>query len=243
MLPATLTDLDDLVERRVFFGHQSVGGNILDGVRELLQETTHTWPIVGLDAVPATGGALIHAPVGANQQPLTKCDDFRRLVDGPLAGGIDIAVLKFCYIDIEPTTDYAALCDHYRVTLEELADRHPATVFVAATVPLGHAEGGLGVRVRELLGRPNRAKLRNLARHAFNERLRQSWTISPIFDLARAESTAPDGRRDTFTYHGATSEHLVGAYTDDGGHLNELGRRAVAGAFLHALADAWRARR
>ncbi|HTM34251.1 MAG TPA: hypothetical protein VL263_23230 [Vicinamibacterales bacterium] len=238
MSAAPMADLDTLVNRRVFFGHQSVGANILDGVRDLLNDAGRNWPIIELGADSPTGGALMHAKVGTNQQPLTKCDDFRRIIDERLRGEVDVAVLKFCYIDIEPTTDYAMLCDRYRATLEELAARHPNTVFVPATVPLGHAKRGLDILAREMLGRANQAKLKNLARHAFNERLRQSWTISPLFDLARAEATAADGTRDTFTYRGSASENLVGSYTDDGGHLNTTGRRAVAAAFLQTLAAA-----
>jgi hypothetical protein len=243
MTSALMTDFDDLRERRVFFGHQSVGGNILDGVRDLLRDNGRDWPIVELGPPPPAGGALIHARVGANQQPLSKCEDFRRTIDEGRAGAVDVAVLKFCYIDIEPTTDYAVVCDRYRATLEDLARRHPSTVFVAATVPLGHAKRGADVRVRELLGRPNQAKLKNLARHAFNERLRQSWTTAPLFDLARAEATGPDGEHDTFTYRGETSENLVASYTDDGGHLNASGRRAVAAEFVRTLAAAVRGRR
>jgi hypothetical protein len=232
------TDLNELTGRRVFFAHQSVGENIVDGVRDLLKSSSHAWPIVTLDDIPPAGGALIHAKVGTNERPLTKCDDFRRLLEGQLRGQVDIAVLKFCYVDIEPTTDYASLCDRYRATLEELAERHPATVFVPVTAPLCHAKRGFGVLAREMLGRTNQAKVRNLARHAFNERLRQSWTGSPVFDLARAEATAPDGACETFSYRGGTSENLVGAYTDDGCHLNSIGGRVVAAAFLRSLAAA-----
>lgn len=240
MTSPSAADLDELIARRVFFGHQSVGANILDGVRDLLREAGRNWPIVELGAEPASGGALLHANVGTNQQPLAKCDDFRRIIDERLRGQVDLAVLKFCYVDIEPTTDYAVLCDRYRATLKQLGGRHPDTVFVPSTVPLGHAKRGLDVRVREMLGRTNQAKLKNQARHAFNERLRQSWTISPLFDVARAEATAPDGTRNTFTYQGTTAENLVGEYTDDGGHLNAAGRRVVAAAFLQTLAAAAR---
>jgi hypothetical protein len=240
MTAGSTSDIDNLIKRRVFFGHQSVGANILDGVRDLLNDAGRNWPIVELGSSVPAGGALIHAKVGTNQQPLTKCEDFRGIIDERLSGEVDIAVLKFCYIDIEPTTDYAMLCDRYRATLEDLAARHPTTVFVPVTVPLGHAKRGLDVLARELLGRANQAKLKNLARHAFNERLRQSWTRSPLFDLARAEATAADGTRDTFTYRGSTSENLVGSYTDDGGHLNTTGRRVVAAAFLKTLAAARR---
>jgi lysophospholipase L1-like esterase len=94
-----------------------------------------------------------------------------------------------------------------------------------------------------MLGRPNHGKLTNIARHRFNDWLRQGWTISPLFDLAASEATRPDGSRETFTYRGATAENLVAAYTDDGGHLNADGRRAVAAAFLRTLAAALRSRR
>jgi hypothetical protein len=243
MTPVPIADLDDVIERRVLFGHQSVGGNILDGVRDLLLEAGRHWPIVEVGAAIPDGGALVHARVGTNEQPLTKCTDFRRIVDEGLAGPVDVAVLKFCYIDVQPTTDVAALCDRYRAMLEDLARRHASTVFVPVTVPQGHAEGGLGVLARELLGRTNQAKTKNVARHAFNERLRQSWTISPLFDLAVSEATRPDGSRDTFTYRGSTAENLVAAYTDDGGHLNAVGRRAVAADFLRTLAAAVRSHR
>ena len=144
----TQTDFDDVIERRVFFGHQSVGGNILDGVRDLLRESGRDWPIAELGAQHPDGGALIHARVGRNEQPLTKCDDFRRILDDGRAGHVDVAVLKFCYIDVHAQTDTAALCDRYRATLEDMARRHPDTVFVPVTVPLRHAEGGPGVWVR-----------------------------------------------------------------------------------------------
>jgi len=243
MTSVTLADLDDMIARRVFFGHQSVGDNILDGVRDLLRDSGRDWPIVELGAEVPDGGALIHARVGRNEQPLTKCDDFRRILDEGRVGRVDVAVLKFCYIDVQPQTETTALCDRYRTTLEEMARRHPHTAFVPVTVPLRHAEGGPGVFVREMLGRPNHAKLANLARHAFNEWLRQGWTMSPLFDLAASESTRADGTRETFTYRGTTAENLVGAYTDDGGHLNVAGRRAVAADFLRVLAAAARVQR
>ena len=243
MPSAVLSDIDDLLQQRVFFGHQSVGTNILDGVRDLLRDAGRAWPIEELGAQRPSGGAIIHAAVGRNEQPLTKCDDFRRVLDEGLAGHVDIAVLKFCYIDIHEQTDVVALCDRYRAMLEALAQRHPRVTFVPATVPLRHVEGGLGVRAREMLGRPNHAKLTNLARQRFNDWLRQGWTISPLFDLAASEATRPDGSRETFTYRGTTAENLVAAYTDDGGHLTGLGRRAVAAEFLRVLAAAARAGR
>jgi len=227
-----------LATRRVFFGHQSVGGNLLDGVRDWLRESGISWPIVEPAGAPRDGGALIHAAVGHNGQPSTKCRDFRQLLDSGTLGHVDVAVLKYCYVDVQEAGDVSALVREYRDTLEDLARRHPTTVVVPVTVPLTHAEGGLGVVARELLGRPNPSKLKNLARQAFNDALRQGWSATPIFDLAAAESTRPDGTNNTFTYQGRQGQNLVAAYTDDGRHLNATGRRAVAAAFVQTLAAA-----
>lgn len=232
--------LRSLSPRRVFFGHQSVGGNILDGVREWLGETGISWPVVEPATAPPDTGALIHATVGVNAQPRTKCDDFRRLIDGGTLGRVDVAVLKFCYVDVQEEGDAVSLADDYRDVLEDLARRHPATVFVPVTVPLTHAESGLGVVARELLGRPNGAKLRNLARQAFNDRLRKEWSATPIFDLAAIESTDRSGGTNTFVYQGRRAQNLVAGYTDDGGHLNATGRRVAATAFVQTLAAAVR---
>jgi len=58
----------------------------------------------------------------------------------------------------------------------------------------------------------------------------------PLFDIAQAESTRPDGTRSTFTNNGTTYYSLVSEYTDDDGHLNELGQQAVAQDLLILLA-------
>ena len=238
----TRADLSALTNQRVFFGHQSVGGNILDGVNDWLRETGLAWPVSTPETASRDGGALLHAKVGQNGDPRSKCDAFRQLVDGGTLGRLDVATLKFCYVDVQQEAAAAELCDTYCAVLEDLARRHPGTAIVPVTMPLTHAEGGLGVAVRELLGRPNRVKLQNLARQAFNDRLRQRWTASPIFDLAAAESTRPDGARETTSYKGRRAENLVAAYSDDGRHLGPVGRRQVAAAFIGALATAVRGR-
>lgn len=228
---------------RVFFGHQSVGENILDGVRDLTRPAAHEWPIVlHGEPPPPSGGYLLHARVGRNEHPLTKCDEFRRILDEGLRGAVDIALLKFCYIDIDERTDVDALAASYQSLLEDLGRRHPSVAFVPVTAPLRHSPKGAGVWLRERLGRPNRSKLANAKRHRFNEHLRRAWQDAPLFDLAASEATRPDGRRESFTAGGQRYDNMVGAYTDDGGHLNEVGRRVAATHLIQSLAAAARSR-
>src|SRR5205085_12594035 len=60
----------------------------------------------------------------------------------------------------------------------------------------------------------------------------------PIFDLARVESTAPDGKLVTVTWEGVTAPAMAAQYTEDGGHLNALGRARAAREFIAVLARA-----
>lgn len=235
---ATLdSNLPALAGTRIVFGHQSVGENILDGLRDLAREAGVPLTIGTPDDPPPAGtGAVIHARIGRNTEPLSKLEAFGPLVDAAAARGrVDVALLKFCYIDIDERTDVEGLFAAYRSTLDAVAARHPATRVIPVTAPLRHSAGGPGVWARELLGRPNHSKLANLARHRFNEKVRRHWAGRPLFDLAAAEATRPDGRTETVRANGVACEHLRSAYTDDGGHLNVAGRRAAARAFVTAL--------
>jgi lysophospholipase L1-like esterase len=59
----------------------------------------------------------------------------------------------------------------------------------------------------------------------------------PVFDLAKTESTLPDGTRETFTKDGKTHYSMVLEYTHDGGHLNETGHKKAAEQLLILLAS------
>jgi len=90
---------------------------------------------------------------------------------------------------------------------------------------------------KRLLGRPIKDPYANVKRNQFNHLLRTELEGKElIFDLARIESTFPDGSRASFTNAGKTYDALVPDYTYDGGHLNEAGRRMVAEQFLVFLA-------
>jgi hypothetical protein len=233
-------DMATLSTARIFFGHQSVGENIITGLRELAQQSqTPQLPIIDLDAYRSEGqsGCLVHTPIGENQKPKTKCLDFERIIDQELAGKIDFALLKFCYIDINRDSNVAELFEDYRNTMDGLTQRHPDITFIHTTVPLRHSPGGPGVWLRELLGRPNNSKLDNRKRNQFNRLLLETYSNAPVVDIARSQSTYPNGRRESFNMDGEKYYALIGEYTSDGGHLNEFGRHQVAQAFVHNLAQ------
>jgi len=227
-----------LASRRIFFGHQSVGANIMAGVADLLAAE----PRLGLHVVtdPAAlggGGAFLHGTVGRNGDPGGKTDDFAARLDGPLAGRVDVAFHKYCYVDVTAGSDVPAVFDHYRRVMERLAAAHPGVVFVHVTTPLVTVPGGPVAALKRLLGRTPARAADDLARERFNELMRGAYAgREPLFDLAAIESTRPDGSREALDVGGHRAYALVPAYAADGSHLNEMGRRRVAGELLVFLA-------
>lgn len=232
-----------LANRQVFFGHQSVGNDILAGVADLLAASPH--PQLRLEPVRAgTAGAagrpaLRHAMIGRNGAPLDKIRDFRRHLEQAPGPRPDIALFKFCYVDFDHATDVDALFAAYAQAMDELAQRYPATRFVHVTVPLESlpptAWPRLKQAVKRLLGRPE-VVADNARRMRFNTLLKQHYPATRIVDLALAEAVSADGTVASERLDGLRVQMLDRDYTTDGGHLNATGRRRVAEQFLVTLA-------
>lgn len=213
--------------RRVLLAHQSVGRNILDGLRALDAGSSIR---VTESRSPAAGPGLTHFAVGRNGEPLEKVRDFAAAVDA--ADSLDVAMLKLCYIDFSYGADPAAVAGAYLDTLDALAARHPSTAFVAVTVPLTTVQEGPKALVKKMLGRAPAGLAENAQRQVFNDALRaRSGPGRPLFDLAALESA---GR--THALDGRAIQCLDPALTSDGGHLNDKGSRLAAAALVGFLA-------
>jgi hypothetical protein len=236
--PTARQDLESLARRAVFFGHQSVGMDVLRGLEQLAAREGVALRIVDVSPAPSAAPAtLSHFFVGANASPVTKLEGFSRALSTISPASPDIAMVKFCYVDFEPTTDAAALFARYRATLAELQARNPRTRFVHVTAPLSTVQSGPKAWAKRLLGRSPYGLVENARREEFNGLLREAYAgKEPVFDLARVESTLPDGTRTTVSWQGRTLPVLAGPYTDDGGHLNEQGRLRAARELLSILA-------
>jgi hypothetical protein len=229
-----------LVSRRVFFGHQSVGKNLLEGLQELATQSAQPLRIVswnGPDTLEQPGFAEL--PIGQNEQPESKLVHFERLMNEGVGAKADIAFFKFCYIDFTSNTDVDALWARYEKTLQSIAARHPKTRIVHLTVPLTVVQTGPKAWLKSLLGKPVYGVTENILRQRFNEKLRAAYASQgTLFDLAKSESSGTGGALARFEKDGAFIPYLMPAYTDDGEHLNATGRAKVARelwAFLEKL--------
>src|SRR5687768_7694328 len=93
---------------RTFFAHQSVGADLLAGIEDLSRRTGQSQAqIIGLDqaAVATHPLLIIHQKVGVNREPLTKISAFRELLNSAHRPAFDVALLKFCYVDIATQND------------------------------------------------------------------------------------------------------------------------------------------
>lgn len=231
----------NLAEKRVFFGHRSVGNNILQGIREILDENNQIKLIVVEASSPEkyTSPIFGHSAIGENGKPKSKVDAFSSVMNSGVGDVADIAFFKFCFADITADTDVEQIFRYYKDAVAQLKAKYPKTVFLHVTVPLTVTSTTVKTRLKKAIGMKRIWEYdHNIQRNLFNRLLRQEFADSGLlFDLEEAESTYPDGRRCSFSLHGQVYYALVPEYSDDGGHLNALGRRMVAEKLLLLLAE------
>lgn len=228
-----------LAARPIFFGHQSVGRDMMHGVARVLDAHPEIpLRVVSADGPEDVGGtAFIDARIGRNRAPESKSAAFlewvRAIGDRPGA----LAMYKFCYVDVNADTDPARLFADYQATIEEARRRHPGLLIVHMTLPLHTADEGMGERIRTVLGFPTQTRL-NAIRNRYNELLLQTYGgRDPVFDLALLESTRSDGSRAFTRYRGENVYMLAPEWTYDGGHLNDSAKYRAAERLLVFLAQ------
>ena len=232
-----------LSQRTIYFGHQSVGYNILDGIRDLAREC----PALALNISETSyigalqGPFLAHSRIGRNGQPVSKIEDFSNAFRRRGETAVDVAFMKFCYTDFIELAAVPGAFRSYAETLAALRQSSPGTTFVHVTVPLTAPANFLKVFVKDVIkravGRPVTGYESKRAIAEFNELIRKTYLgKEPVFDLASIESTQADGTLVMRREAGTVVYSLAPEYTFDGAHLNEKGRRIVALELLRFLA-------
>ena len=236
-----LSDLDlrRLAERAIFFGHQSVGDNILAGVRELAAGHPGLGPklVESADPAVASKGTWVHARLGRNGDPAGKIADFGRQLDLGFGARVDVAFMKLCYIDFAADTDGPALFATYERAMRALAQKYPAVTFVHVTVPLTTVATGVRATLKRVLGRPVWGEGENARRYEYNQLLRRRLGAAPLFDLAEIEASDPRGEQAPAFANGRRFQALLPQLASDTGHLNERGRAAVAAELVKLIAN------
>jgi lysophospholipase L1-like esterase len=226
--------------KKIFFGHQSVGFNIVDGIKDLMKEDNRIRLDVleTDDPVAFDRPVFAHSKVGKNGDPGSKCDVFVEILENGVGEKADIAFFKFCYVDVDNGTDIRAVLDRYDEAIRRVKERYPRLRIVHVTVPLMVEKADFKATLKRWLGKKDRWYQANERRNLMNEMIRKAYAgKDPIFELDRVESTRPDGERTRVDGSGGGYFELYSGYSTDGGHLNAVGRKAVAAELLILLAS------
>jgi hypothetical protein len=228
-------DWQRLAAKKIYFGHQSVGGNIMDGVERLVNENAG----VDLNLRITDRGedfntpVLAHTAIGENRDPQSKIDEFQRKIRGGIGEQADVAMFKFCYIDISGDTDVNAMFDEYARVMDELEREFPDVTFAHSTVPLEVAAAPWKDQVKKLIGKPRPLQAANMKRNEYNKLLMARYGGKrPVFDLAAYESAVAEGKRAAFKDGDGVYYTLNPDYSSDGSHLNDRGSDVLAAQLL-----------
>ncbi len=235
------SEWENLSKKAIYFGHQSVGYNIMEGVQELIKEHSEIrLTIVDTTDASAIGpGTFAHSKVGQNVDPNGKILDFQKILGEGIGQKVNFAALKFCYVDIAGESDVSKLFDSYVNAVEVIKREFPKLTIIHFTAPLTLSTTTWRTWLKKLIGKTDFWEYTdNIKRNEYNILLIDKYGgKEPILDIARIESTRPDGTREAFSLNGKTYYSMVPEYTYDSGHLNEIGRRRVAEQFLILLAN------
>jgi len=231
---------EKLAKKKIYFAHQSVGFNIMEGIQDVVDEN----PEIKLHIVETAdesdfkAGLIAHSRIGKNLHPDTKINEFVTFINRGIGKKADAAALKFCYVDINAKTDVNKLFSDYDHAIAQLKKKYPDMIIIHFTDPLTVTKTTWKTWLKKLFRKKNIWEYDdNIKRNEYNELLRKKYEgREPILDIAEIESTYPDGTRCTFEKEGKTYYAMVPEYSIDGGHLNNLGRKKVAEQFLILLA-------
>ncbi len=228
------TLFDAVRTKKMLFGHASIGGQIVEGLRTLASQNPSRYAMTFKEDPPAlTSPALAFPYIGPNGNPFDKITRFKNKIESTDANGnvwgnvLDIAYFKFCYVDIGTNSDVNQIFTEYINSVKNLQAQYPNCQFIYFTVPL---EGKLDYEY-DMIQNKNRHQLNELIRNYVKQ------NGGYLYDLADLEAYDDSGVYQTFEYQGATYPKAWfvpnnyandGWTTDDGAHLNSKGKEHLA---------------
>jgi hypothetical protein len=216
--------LDSARTLDVFFNHQSVGRNILQGLSALASQDQIRYSCAIISTPSATwydtNNGVGDFTIGSNLYPDTKVDGlYNYIVTRGYGNHVKVAMMKFCYADFQPWSTWTGqqVWNYYRPMMESLEAAYPHVTFVWWTCAL-HTSSG------------------NHEHEEFNSRVRQYCNANNkiLFDLAAIECHDPNG---SLVLDASGHPALYSGYTTDGGHLNATGGQRVAKAWWWLMAQ------
>lgn len=233
--PTTLPALKKPLSVRVLFGHQSEGEAIFEAVPSVYRRAKIRQPQVGpwRQVWRENDPIFANAEIGEDGDEHGKMVEFAELVNEASAGGLDVALMTFSYVDFDTETDVESVFDEYSTMMTNLQEIHPDIIFIYTTVPMVVDSGTRIVGSKKAKGIAGSAwphESANIARERYNELVRQQYReTGRLFDIAALEARAKDDRMVVKNLGGEWYPVLNPDLADDDGeHLNATGGRQLA---------------
>jgi hypothetical protein len=236
MDPDISNKLKIIGESHIYFGHQSVGENIVSGLKDIISESKQSGLRVSdLQNTIPDNNYFLHSKIGNNGDPQSKFIEFAAKVNALSDKKLEIAMMKLCFVDFNKGTNIESIFNSYVKMVDSLQKKYPSLTIIHITVPL-KSPPTLIIKIKALIKNRNIDDPEdNITRNRYNELILSKYPQEYIFDLAKAESTYPDDRRESVSVNGMSSYSLIKEYTDDGGHLNKVGQRIIAEKLINKL--------
>ena len=132
----------NLRTKKIFFGHQSVGDNIVQGIKDLMAEDSRLQLNVVNSAHPeqVAEPAFVESHIGRNEDPQSKNEAFAAIVQNGMGSQGGIAMYKYCYVDFNASTNVEQLFETYHREIAMLRSKYSLFKIVHFTAPLTTAE-------------------------------------------------------------------------------------------------------
>ena len=229
--------LNSLSKKNILFGHQSVGFNIIDGIKlhvKNLNLNLNVEEISNFEKLldSTQQSTIFHYKNGKNKFPESKINSFYEAIKNTeVTNNVNFAGFKFCYVDFNENTDINKVFNTYVKTIDSLNNDYPNLKIIHFTAPLRSVSGGIKGLLKKMLGKKSGIE-DNYIRQKFNNLLLKEYDNQYIFDLAKIQSTYPNGKREFSVYKKEKIYSLIPSYTNDGGHLSSKGESIVSEKFL-----------
>lgn len=238
--PTDAQKMTRAAQARIFFGHQSVGNNIVGGIAGAYTAMGLPTPRV-LDTrnAPADSNPVfMENGIAQNYEPIDKIDDFVSIMNGPMGSQVDVALMKLCYVDFDASSsenDPDVLFSYYQSAMATLEASHPNVIFIHIGAPVRTAGSTIQIPPSQMssltgnLGMASDALPVYIKRDRYNSFFRQAYgSTGRHFDLAEFESTVGDGNLFAGVWNSYNYHVLNPSYASDGAHLNASGSQYMA---------------
>jgi len=224
-------------QKKIVFVYRSVGRDILEGIKEMGRKNDRS-EFIFIDEdtmnreLKPKRGFFLQQWLNMNSSPQDLKKNYEDLLDRIQVKDIDFAMVRF-----SPFFDDNLVEENFKkvqIAIEDLKKEFPDTEFLISTFPLTHSKTSLKTWIKKLIGQDDIWEYdSNITVNEFNRHMRETYgNEATFFDLAKIQSTYPNGERSTFTKKGKSYYHMVSEYTHDGTHLSAKGREVVAEQLL-----------